>query len=1592
MMHRLLLAVSTVFNYLAGHWQMALFIILAVLLLLAIMFKPLKRTFIITLLLAVVFGAVLLVDFIIRSVNWTSLEFIDFAISWGPTILFAAIVLFSTWVGTLRGLRKSLVLLLQATLAGVFWIIFYFVSIKSQNADKILLKAVNLFMGDGGLQAALGVGSEAETLRQVLVEFIPRAFGADSQIGMLIAENGAYLYTLADMAIHVVFATVYYIFYLVTVFLLYLVYHIFYSERKYKRKKTIAFRNNKTDSTYKKRRLGGGFVGLARGLAVALISLSFIGSAFYIVAGGRGESESRDYDFGKQSINDTYSIYRSIEHYGAQGIFKILNFMSDPQDSPYYLFAADLILSGELDDKESGISDSIVFSEELGAFTGFARDTFDLLMKYGEEDITPLVNGSATASAFDTVLTVMRNPEFQTEFDYLIDKFDEKTYIINLSMSLVNSVVAHVDDLSFTSSLSADTRELMKIMFKKGYLSERIPDELTYMQTTGVTLAKGKDVRPYLGVSDLVTKNDAKILLRTVLTFLSERQSGATTLGLVRKILPELQGLSALSGSKQDKINLAFGRVYCFIENRYLTAEGESGIEYATIRDKNIIWTEEIRSLIDVVESFFALYDDIYTPDTAVIDIILKVFSEDNANREKDMALYDDICGHITDSRLVGQALSTSYVYQALQKNLGALFENFYVPENLVYENTYDEEGNLISYGELYQFLYGLRSLGSGENQSLISAITGQSELTTSQMIDLLAQACSSPDEFGNMLSMYLSESGLLRSVMTSALIELGDDVLYIPQVSLERNSEGETVHLIIQGEFKQLLDSLDMLSEFVVACVDGNYLDSIDYFLRDDEFYSLVESNRIFEGTMAKLLSVRLQNNKYVVLPRNLIDGLDGWVTVNNVQGELRRFVHALRTLQCDLASLVSGDISNTKVINDILDMDEDDIDLMFTSTIMHYTVSEYLLNSNGLQMNGLQMIIPTSAQQALSGDGEPSSLIRKIELLLLFHEIAEIGVKDGMGISDVVVQLARHKQTIENSRILAASIVATIVANADTRDLLELSDEFVRAGDRSQLLQYNSSNPWQRELPALLDALDEILSLSEADDSFVLDESEMTDALSELLKTLNDTSDTDPNRTKLELSYDSEIIRGKLTKRLDSIFKDGNIVSDDVIAEAKSNGYYTYDEMRALSRALDAFNLDILNLKSDELVAEVKAKILSLNDPFAGEETMLDAVYPSVIISYLMSDELDKATASLLDDGVGDAVKGGSVRYPKSEIAAIVGALKELELDSVDAFETYDFKDIRSFLQESTTEAGKTRLSVIYRSKIAAGMITKPMRESIASNEILAEHTKAYEEGVPVYRESEVAAIIQIFGNADEAQNFNFDVSQVKNLICDGSGATQSYLLAASLSKELAENEGLYVPRTAVDRENCILPEELAAILDVYLYLSGDGSTIDNWEIQMKLPQGEVRESMFGSLVMRATISMEIQSLRKGAAVREARVLQMRDVKGRSIIVLSEEELGALSDALVLCGTGDAFDVPEFNLDTLKGYDGETLAKLFESDIVRYRICDCVLSDVGIRAYLTYQGYIDSERVYLLDFGRSDAKDAVSLENLNKAFEQIS
>ncbi|MCX4314005.1 MAG: hypothetical protein OSJ83_09175, partial [Clostridia bacterium] len=102
----------------------------------------------------------------------------------------------------------------------------------------------------------------------------------------------------------------------------------------------------------------------------------------------------------------------------------------------------------------------------------------------------------------------------------------------------------------------------------------------------------------------------------------------------------------------------------------------------------------------------FTLYGNIYDPQEP-LNSVLSIFDESNENYAENISIYDGLCESVADSVLLGRALASNKITNVLREQLSAVGENIYVPDKMVYENTYGEDGSLISRGETYYLLYG---------------------------------------------------------------------------------------------------------------------------------------------------------------------------------------------------------------------------------------------------------------------------------------------------------------------------------------------------------------------------------------------------------------------------------------------------------------------------------------------------------------------------------------------------------------------------------------------------------------------------------------------------------------------------------------------------------------------------------------------------------------------------------------------------------------------------------------------------------------------------------------------------------------------
>ena len=1319
---------------------------------------------------------------------------IKFGIAWLPTIIFLMTIILSTLVGIRRGLRKSLILMLHSVLAAGICLGLFFFCVNSSAVDKALLKLINTFMGTDGLQSKLGISADCETLRQVLMELFSGYVIELGEIGILLGATSAYVETLVNMAYHIAFAIVFFLLYELLLFIMYIIYLTLYPERKYKKKRNMRFAMNKADSSYHKRPVGGGCVGLIRGLVGGIVSLSFIGSIFFIAVGGTGASRlPEDISFG-ENYNPYVSIYRSIESYGDQGIFKILNSISDPKDTPYYLFAADIVFSGGLNDKEHDVKGNIKFREELAAYTGFAKNTFALLMKYDTEGELDEVLRGKTDGAMDKILNVFSKPEFRVEFDNLIDNFDSQTYIINFALSLTDAVITNIDDMSFMSSVSADNKELLKVMFSRNYLSDRIPDERERKKGKNGKNDAEEEVPPYFKINHLLTKRDAQLVLNIVLSVLSNEIDVASPQTIADVLVPNIEELSIISSYRSKEVDPVLGRLYCFLDNLYLTDEGEDGITYAEVKNETVKWTKEIRALISVADGLATMYGSIQnSDDDNLFNNVSSLFDESNPDRVKNSRKYEKLVDVISDSALMSKVLCSQKIYNLLSEQLKNVSKETYLPQNISYENKYDSAGKLISHGEAYHLLRGLRLLSDDENKPLLDLISDSS----SSFEDLLKQLSSTitkedPRAVGNSLASYLTESTILRSVLSSIIIERAGDNFVVPTLSLETYDE-HTVNIINRLELREILDSLPDLVDLIIPIITEEEInkDNVNKILQDDTFNSLINNgNKIIEGTIAKSLIDALADNETVIISKRL-EEYEEWVTVGNTPGELRHFLRTKDILSLDIGSLLDGaSLSGTEIFDKIKELDEVSINQLLESEVFHYSSSD-LFEKGEFGSDNFQVIVPLSSCIILKND-KLERVIIKEEMAAVFLELNDLGLSSEMNSSRILRRLVEKKEAINSSIILSVSVVNFMVGNQEICTALSVPQRYMDEGTREKLDVFDSTNPWRYELPKLIDAIDESFEISITPDrgDFTFNSQSVSEKTATFFRSLDNDAVTQPATgfTRLDVCYASEIYQNRITEELDKYLND-SLIEPSVRNGIKTNGVYEESEISALKYALDEFGMKDFTYVGEY---DFSGNMKNLNKSSSSEP---DKTKISVIC------RSDIATA-VLTKRVNDTFKDNGLIY-HTDAEREYGLLKEQELNAVVSL--LGDKDLSEF------EVGSLSVAIIRNQLVADNsgnprsyLISANFTDTVISKSSLYVPSSVYKDGLIIASEavSFVDAVSALQGDSGSIDGWNVDDDMVLPDSTARKVILESEIMRATFSHTVfTMNDGIAFAKSSID-----------------------------------------------------------------------------------------------------------------------------------------------------------------------------------------------
>ena len=1318
-------------------------------------------------------------------------------------------------------------------------------------------------------------------------------------------------------------------------------------------------------------------------------------------------------------------MYRSLDEYGTKGIIKILNTVRDSEDVPFYLYITDLIFSGRLVDENLGIDENIKFRDELTGYVGFAKNVATLVMKYGGDTMKNIVS-SGNDEAMNEAVKLFENEDFNREFRLLIENFDAKTFISGFALSFIDSVVENIDQTSISDGMDENTVNMIKILFKSDYYSDKIPSD-------AALLAVGKKA-PVLKASSLISKKDILAAYDVIVESMNKapEEEGyidiiggkIDTLSTLKIMVPFVSNLSILSTEKASEVDPVLERLYTYVENTVLTdvnAEGYVSPDY--YYDEKIEWTSELKTLLGVAGDALNIYATVAkdspsgdsngegesNPEDSAkpgkpgigeasaegkevgdgdgektskdaLDMIVNIFDAKNENYTANMTRVDRICDSLSKSKLIGRAFSSSYMYSQIKTALSSVASSFDMPENVRYDSNGGDDG------EIKALLDGLKSIC--KNETTIKLLSDTPDFSDLEDFKPYAEVLTTADESGNAPIDCVIKSKLLHSLLSAMLVDMSeeeDSSIYISDRAKESNSAGEKVNIIEKDLLKDILQSssdiIDLISE-----ISGADSLKISEIVSNDAVKKLTK-NIIVQGTAAKLLINALKDNESIVIPASLSDpekwldsGMEG--SSDFSKGEFRKLFDFIAEANFDIDGIVDGSVD---VINEINKLSDEKMqDNMLASDVLWYTIS-YLL-STSIGDGDMEIIVPDGAKADISEtETDVKVLIKREEIKALINRVILIAPAlkqdetDVREMSDKLIELiVVNKNKVFGSLILDATII-NFVVNGNVLDgtTIEIPTSLKENAKKENLAKYNFDGGWggdNGELVKLINALDVFLGVSATvADGKKFTMKEVSLDLTEIIKKLKDDS-------VLTTVYASEILKYTVSVKIkDTLTGESLMDNPHAHEEGDKAKPYKIEEIRALVSILpDSGEINVSAITIDKLLTlYVKS----------GEKVEEKSALLTAIISLNVR--------KISDITVPETVKGENIKRNEtdtvgvdmitvSEIYDLLTAVKALGISSINDIsgESLAYNKIIVKLKDNEGNADSEKLDTVYASEILKHTVSGKIRAIIASNANIKDSPRAHE-GNDIrnpYKQSEILTLIKF---VEDDNTFTVDSITIdKVLTCYGEGREDSALMTAIISAAVLALPQIKVPSFAT--ENIYEYQGATAFVteiksdEVYrmllavnaLGISKTSEINDLGSIQITFTD-TVIDAISASDVLRATVSANLKIKFGSTEVplfvkAEHFVEDAAKMKVLTTVELKKSLIAARKIA------GQTIQVNDVSLDikTISALSDEDLDIALDSDIIRYAVSDKIdeLASFASSAGITLPTKAENADVYQL------------------------
>ena len=1102
-------------------------------------------------------------------------ELTKMLIKYLPTALFLLIIVVSSLVGLIRGYHKSKVMFLHsAIIAGVLGVI-YFIVTSSKGFDSFVVTAINLVFGKNYIQNALGVSIECSSVTEILIEYIPKSMALGPALNLILKDNGLYLGALVNLIYHLLFFIVFLVIFLVIKLLVSVIYLLTYSEKRYHKKVNKQYANAETDEPYKRRKIKGFMLGLSRGLISSLLLFSVLGGSLYAVTGGMGQGDSDDISFGDKELDSYLNLYKEIDRYGQSGIFKILNSVRDSKDVPIYLYVADLVFRGGYKDEDN--QTDLNLRNELANLTGFSKEAIKLMIKYGGEELNDIISGKITNNdeIMDTIVELLQKDEVQYEIYNLLNKFDSETYVYQLAMSLIDSIIVNVDQ--FFEDFPPEAIDLTNVLFKKGYKSPNIPYEKKMIDD------KVEDVLPYIKPSNLIKKRDINLVLNFVLEMISNRNHAINENDYLDIVKKYICNLSILESSRKDEVNPVLGRLYAFIESVVLVDDNPNivltnddlVIYHDFLYYQEVDWVEEINILIDNIDSIQVLMNNV-GQEKDLIAGLQKIFDENDVNYYENKEAYRNVTNYVYNSKLVGKLLSSNYISKEISKAIGEISPDTYISPYLVYENQYDDYGNLVKRGELANLLKLLEFFIKDNNMDLFEDLFGSNELDLTKLSYFISRLRSTYSDENIKYMNYLVDSDLLRSLITNVLVTSTDGVIFIPD-EVKEIEKDNTINVINKQVFEDLLTKLDTVIDLINPIIQNpNDMTLIDDLLNDPRL-SYILNNKLIEGTIANQFISVIQSSNIVNLSDKLSDP-NNWLRSKNDKGEISKIIDSINLLNIRISEIVNGNLQGEDLIARIQRLTNYEINNFFDSEVLLNVVSNFIMDENNFK--DFTLIVPVSELENDSINKE--SMVNLVSILSTFP-FDKLANSDINYLLEIIVN---NRYNILNNNILSATVAYNLANNIQTIKELELTTKLLNDAKKDRLKNYDDKNGWYNELPALIDNIDCFLYVNGHIDL----ENGLKNIENKVIKEFDYPSKIGYKRN-IDVLFDSRIISKSISSFLNPQINE-IVPSDAVTSWLDNDECLIKEEVIEILNIIKKYNIDFSQINFDEIVRDPSIK----------------------------------------------------------------------------------------------------------------------------------------------------------------------------------------------------------------------------------------------------------------------------------------------------------------------------------------------------------------------------------------------------------------